>query len=132
MVAPAEVPADAGHQIVEPGVDLGDPWAGVDAAALKRAVSDQAGRPVPGVADMASYLAAAVSDVSHREVVGPLLNGGGASGVVLRRGAVVASWGDPARTEMAFSATKSILALVAGAGEPHRAGAHRAARPPAP
>ena len=74
----------------------------------------QADRPVPGPDDMESYLAAAVSDVSHREVVGPLLNGGGASGVVLRRGAVVASWGDPARTEMAFSATKSVLALVAG------------------
>ena len=100
--------------IVEPGADLGDPRAGVDGARLERAVLDQADRPVPGPDDMESYLAAAVSDVSHREVVGPLLNGGGASGVVLRRGAVVASWGDPARTEMAFSATKSVLALVAG------------------
>jgi CubicO group peptidase (beta-lactamase class C family) len=100
--------------IVERGVNLGDPWAGVDAPGLERAVRDQADRPVPGAEDMESYLAAAVSDVSQREVVGPLLNGGGASGVVLRRGAVVASWGDPARTEMAFSATKSVLALVAG------------------
>ena len=108
------VPRAATHLIVEPGVDLGDPWAGVDAPGLKRAVKDQAQRPVPGPDDMESYLAAAVSDVSHREVLGPLLNGGGASGVVLRRGAVVASWGDPASAEMAFSATKSILALVAG------------------
>jgi CubicO group peptidase (beta-lactamase class C family) len=100
--------------IVEPDVDLGDPWAGVDAQSLERAVRDQAGRPVAGAGDMASYLAAAVSDVSHREVVGPLLDGGGASGVVLRRGAVLAEWGDPARAEMAFSATKSVLALVAG------------------
>ena len=102
--------------IVERGVDkgLGDPWAGVDAQSLEHAVRDQAARPVAGAADMASYLAAAVSDVSHREVVGPLLDGGGASGVVLRRGAVLASWGDPARAEMAFSATKSVLALVAG------------------
>jgi CubicO group peptidase (beta-lactamase class C family) len=114
VAAPAEVPDDAGHLIVEPGVDLGDPWAGVDVAGLMRAVSDQAARPVTGAGDMASYLAAAVSDVSHREVVGPLLDGGGASGVVLRRGTVVASWGDPARAEMAFSATKSVLALVAG------------------
>jgi CubicO group peptidase (beta-lactamase class C family) len=99
---------------VERGVDLGDPWAGVDPARLERAVRDQADRPVPGAEHMESYLATAVSDVSHREVVGPLLNGGGASGVVLRRGALIASWGDPARTEMAFSATKSVLALVAG------------------
>jgi CubicO group peptidase (beta-lactamase class C family) len=110
MVPPAEA-----HLIMEPGVDLGDPWAGVDAAGLDRAVKGQAGRPVPGVNHMASYLAAAVSDVAAREVVGPLLNGGGPSGVVLRRGAVVASWGDPARVEMAFSATKSVLSLVAGA-----------------
>jgi hypothetical protein len=99
---------------VERGVDLGDPWVGVDARGLQRAVRDQADRPVPGPEHMESYLAAAVSDVSHREVVGPLLNGGGASGVVLRRGALIASWGDPAGTEMAFSATKSVLALVAG------------------
>jgi CubicO group peptidase (beta-lactamase class C family) len=100
---------------VERGVDLGDPWAGVDARGLERAVQDQAGRPVAGAEDMTSYLAAAVSDVCHREVVGPLLDGGGASGVVLRRGTVLASWGDPARVEMAFSATKSVLSLLAGA-----------------
>jgi CubicO group peptidase (beta-lactamase class C family) len=99
---------------VERGVDLRDPWAGVDPARVERAVRDQADRPVPGAEHMESYLAGAVSDVSRREVVGPLLNGGGASGVVLRRGALIASWGDPARTEMAFSATKSVLALVAG------------------
>jgi CubicO group peptidase (beta-lactamase class C family) len=60
---------------VERGVALGDPWAGVDAPGLARAVRDQSGRPVAGAEDMASYLAAQVSDVSHREVVGPLLDG---------------------------------------------------------
>ena len=82
-----------------------DPWEGVDADAVARAVREQAGRPVPGVQDMASYLAAQVADVSHREVVGPLLDGHGASGVVVRRGTVIASWGDPTRVEMAYSAT---------------------------
>ena len=114
VVQPSDVSSGAGDLIVEPGADLGDPWAGVDAPGLARAVRDQSGRPVAGVEDMASYLAGAVSDVSHREVVGPLLDGAGASGVVLRRGAVIARWGDPARPEMAFSATKSVLSLVAG------------------
>ncbi|WP_411125060.1 serine hydrolase domain-containing protein [Streptomyces sp. x-19] len=91
-----------------------DPWEGVDAAALARAAREQAERPVPGVEDMATYLAAQVADSSHREVVGPLLDGAGPSGVILRRGRVVASWGDPNRVEMAFSATKSVLSLVAG------------------
>ncbi|MFE6685671.1 serine hydrolase domain-containing protein [Streptomyces sp. NPDC057743] len=94
----------------------GDAWAGVDDDALARAVRRQADRPVPGVEDMATYLAAQVADASHREVLGPLLNGGGPSGVIARRGRVVASWGDPHRVEMAFSATKSVLSLVAGVG----------------
>lgn len=93
----------------------GDPWTGVNTDALARATREQSERVVRGVADMESYLAAQVSDTSHREVVGPLLDGGPPSGVVLRRGAVIASWGDPARVEMAFSATKSVLALTAGA-----------------
>lgn len=60
-----------------------------------------------------SYLAAQVGDMSHRDVLGPLLDGSGASGVVVRRGVVLASWGDPSRVEMAFSVTKSMLSLVA-------------------
>ncbi|WP_435243876.1 serine hydrolase domain-containing protein [Streptomyces cucumeris] len=92
----------------------GDPWDGVDAEAVAEAVRQQAARPVPGVGDMASYLAAQVADDSHRDVIGPLLHGGGASGAIVRRGTVIASWGDPTRAEMAYSATKSVLALVAG------------------
>ncbi|MGR3938693.1 serine hydrolase domain-containing protein [Streptomyces sp. BRA346] len=93
---------------------FGDPWEGVDAGGVAEAARRQGERSVPGVGDMAAYLDAQVADASHREVIGPLLDGGGASGVVARRGAVIASWGDPARVEMAYSATKSVLALVAG------------------
>ncbi|MPY57949.1 serine hydrolase domain-containing protein [Streptomyces spongiae] len=99
---------------LESGAVPSDPWDGVDAVALARAAREQHARPVPGIGDMASYLAAQVSDVSHRDVVGPLLDGRGASGVVVRRGAVIASWGEPDREEMAYSATKSVLALAAG------------------
>lgn len=103
-----------GLEVLETGAALGDPWEGVDAAGVARAAREQSERPVPGVDDMASYLAAQVSDASHREVVGPLLDGRGASGVVVRRGTVIAAWGDPTREEMAYSATKSVLSLVAG------------------
>ncbi|MFC8093057.1 hypothetical protein [Streptomyces sp. NPDC057301] len=103
-----------GGEVLQERGRAGDPWQGVDAAALAQAVRAQAGRPVTGIDDMASYLARQVSDASHREVLGPLLDGQGASGVVVRRGAVLASWGDPARAEMAYSATKSVLSLVAG------------------
>ena len=109
----SRIPQIAGD-VLEGGSPLGDPWQGVDREELARAVREQAARPVAGVDDMASYLAAQVADVSHREVVGPLLDGCGASGAVVRRGVVIASWGDPARAEMAYSATKSVLSLVAG------------------
>jgi CubicO group peptidase (beta-lactamase class C family) len=99
---------------MEEAVGFGDPWEGVDAEAVARAAREQGERSVPGVEDMASYLADQVADTSHREVIGPLLDGRGASGAVVRRGTVIASWGDPVRAEMAYSATKSVLALVAG------------------
>ncbi|MEK2477997.1 serine hydrolase [Streptomyces noursei] len=101
-------------EVLERGGRPGNAWEGVDAAALAQAVRAQAGRPVPGIADMASYLTAQVSDASHREVVGPLRDGRGPGGVVVRRGTVIAAWGDPTRAEMAFSATKSVLSLVGG------------------
>ncbi|MEU5273572.1 hypothetical protein AB0G77_34690 [Streptomyces hygroscopicus] len=91
-----------------------DPWEGADAEAVAQAARRQAERPVPGIEDMAACLAAQVADGSHREVIGPLLDGQGASGVIVRRGTVIASWGDPTRVEMAYSATKSVLSLVAG------------------
>jgi CubicO group peptidase (beta-lactamase class C family) len=100
--------------VLENAFTAADPWKGVDADALTRAVRAQAQRPIPGIEDMGAYLAAQVSDASHRDVIGPLLDGGGASGVVVRRGTVLASWGDPTRVEMAYSATESVLSLVAG------------------
>ena len=101
-------------EMLEDGVWMGDPLEGVELEAVEVAAAEQATRSVSGVGDMASYLATQVGDVSHRDLLGPLLDGSGASGVVVRRGAVLASWGDPTRVEMAFSATKSVLSLVAG------------------
>lgn len=63
---------------------------------------------------MAGYLATQVSDESHRDVTGPLLNGSGASGLVVHGGRMLAEWGDIHRPEMLFSATKSVVSLVAG------------------
>jgi CubicO group peptidase (beta-lactamase class C family) len=61
-----------------------------------------------------TYLASQVSDDSHREILGPLKPASGASGVVLLDGREAASWGDPEVSEMAFSATKSVVSAVAG------------------
>jgi CubicO group peptidase (beta-lactamase class C family) len=68
----------------------------------------------PDVDDIGAYLARQVSDTSHREVLGPLLPAGDASGGVWQGGELVVCWGDPSRPEMLFSATKSVIAAVAG------------------
>jgi CubicO group peptidase (beta-lactamase class C family) len=86
----------------------------VDAAALARVVHDASRRWTSAAADIDTYLAAQVSDDSHREVVGPLLAASGSSGVVRVGGQEVAAWGDPRTPEMAFSVTKSVLSVVAG------------------
>jgi CubicO group peptidase (beta-lactamase class C family) len=86
----------------------------VDLVAVRKACTRQAARKTEGIADIASYLDRQVSDESNREVIGPLLAGSDASGVVMYRGEVVGSWGDPYVPEMLFSATKAFVGLLAG------------------
>ena len=50
----------------------------------------------------------------HAAIVGPTKPRGGPAGLVLRGGYIVAEWGDPARVDMTFSASKSYLATLAG------------------
>ncbi len=85
-----------------------------DLEAVRDAVAAQSRRVTPGIGDMKDYLAKQVADASHREVVGPLLPGSSASGVVVHRGWVIGQWGDPSVPEMCFSATKTVVSMVAG------------------
>ncbi|HEX8499761.1 MAG TPA: serine hydrolase [Pyrinomonadaceae bacterium] len=48
------------------------------------------------------------------QAVGPFRERGAPAGVVLRRGYLVAEWGDTARVDMTFSVTKSFLSTVVG------------------
>lgn len=48
------------------------------------------------------------------QTIGLVKPRGGPSGMILRRGQVVAQWGDVARVDMTFSISKSYLALLAG------------------
>ncbi|MEU3453680.1 hypothetical protein ABZ671_08760 [Micromonospora sp. NPDC006766] len=86
----------------------------IDLDAVRAAVARQAERVTEGIQDIARYWDAQVADESHREVIGPLLTGTGASGVVRHHGEVVATWGDPAVPEMLFSGTKAVVATLAG------------------
>src|SRR5215218_322832 len=48
------------------------------------------------------------------EAVGPFRPRGEPTGMVIRRGYIVAEWGDPRRVDMTFSVTKSFLSTVVG------------------
>ena len=48
------------------------------------------------------------------QAVGPFAERGDPTGVVVRRGYIVAEWGDPERVDMTFSATKSFVSTVVG------------------
>jgi CubicO group peptidase (beta-lactamase class C family) len=86
----------------------------VNQVALDRIVAECSDRWTFGAADIETYLTSAVSDTSHREIVGPLRASVGASGVVWVHGEEAASWGDADAPEMAFSVTKSVVSVVAG------------------
>ncbi|WP_245607119.1 serine hydrolase domain-containing protein [Pseudonocardia spinosispora] len=86
----------------------------LDEFRLAEAIAARTGRWTRAAADMRTYLAAQVTDTDHTEVVGPLLDAGGGSGVVRFAGREVATWGDPSVPEMAFSATKSVASVAAG------------------
>jgi CubicO group peptidase (beta-lactamase class C family) len=50
----------------------------------------------------------------HGEAVGPFRERGAATGLIVRRGYIVAEWGDPDRVDVTFSVTKSFLSTVVG------------------
>ena len=47
-------------------------------------------------------------------IIGPMQPRGGVNGVILRHGYIVHEWGDTARVDMTFSASKSYVATMAG------------------
>ena len=109
-----------GPQPPRPGEGHGDALrsphgvAEADGEALMRMAAGWSQEWTRDAVDAPAYLAAQVSDVSHRDVLGPLIPAKGGSGVVLHRGRRIAGWGRTADPEMAFSATKSVVSLVAG------------------
>ncbi|MEX0666661.1 MAG: serine hydrolase [Acidimicrobiia bacterium] len=91
----------------------------IDAKLLRAAVKGALDRETVGPRDMTSYLRGILAGQSHAELLGPLRDAVGASGVIVYRGSLLARWGDPAALEMSFSATKTYLSVVAGAAFDH-------------
>jgi len=55
-----------------------------------------------------------IEPAPYNEIIGPVKDRGNPNGLILIGGRIVAEWGDTARADMTYSATKSYLATCAG------------------
>ncbi len=89
--------------------------AGFDADRLAEAVRSAEAHETTWPRDLATTLSSGrFEPPPWNEPLGPLFPRGGPNGVVVRGGRLVASWGEPARADLTFSAAKSYLAILAG------------------
>ena len=87
---------------------------GMDGALLDEAVAFIKASESENPRDLREYLTVRLTSEPHSEIVGPVKERGGVSGVILRHGYIVAEWGEPHRVDMTFSVTKSFLSTTVG------------------
>ena len=87
---------------------------GMDPARIDEAVQVSIARENPGPKDMTLFLHGSFAKEPFSTIVGPVRDRGGASGVITRRGYIVAEWGDPKRVDITNSVTKTFLTTVVG------------------
>ncbi len=86
----------------------------IDAAKLKEAIDFAIASEARAPRSQELMLTQSFGQAPFGEIVGPTKDRGGATGVVIRGGYIVAEWGDPGRVDMTHSVTKSFLAAVVG------------------
>jgi len=84
---------------------------GMDARQLDEAVQHAVANDNPETKDLANNLGV---KEPFNTPIGPVKERGGANGVIIRHGYIVAEWGDPKRVDMTFSVTKTFLTTVVG------------------
>ncbi len=88
---------------------------GMDAAKVDDAVKFAVANENPSTKDLTLDLALTFGAREPFDtLIGPAKERGPASGLIVRRGYIVADWGDPSRVDMTFSVTKSFLSTVVG------------------
>ena len=116
LLAPAAVAAQA---VYYPGA--GDDWerrapaqVGLDARQLDEAIAFAKANEAKGPRDLEAAHYQSFGREPFGEGIGPFKARGDPTGVILRRGYIVAEWGDPHRVDMTFSVTKSFLSTTVG------------------
>jgi CubicO group peptidase (beta-lactamase class C family) len=88
--------------------------AGLDAAKLKEAVDFAITNESKTPKSLEQAHLQSFGREPYGEPIGQFKDRGGATGLIIRNGYVVAEWGDPARVDMTFSVTKSFLSTTIG------------------
>ena len=86
----------------------------LDEAELKEAVTFAQGNEYSGSRDLRRAILKGFEREPFHEILGPTKKRGGPAGLILRKGYLVAQWGDIRRVDMTFSVTKSFLSTMAG------------------
>lgn len=86
----------------------------IDAAALQRAVTFAESNEYTGSRDLRQAILQGFQQEPYHQLLGPVKKRGGPAGMILKKGYLIASWGETRRVDMAFSVTKSFLSTVAG------------------
>ena len=111
--------AVAAQAVYYPG--SGDDWerrapaqVGLDARLLDEAIAFAKANEAKGPRDLEAAHYQSSGREPFGEGIGPFKTRGDPTGVILRRGYIVAEWGDPHRVDMTFSVTKSFLSTTVG------------------
>jgi CubicO group peptidase (beta-lactamase class C family) len=87
---------------------------GMNPSLVDEAVQTAIANESTGSKVMQQYLVESYGREPFDTPIGPYKDRGPASGVLLRRGYIVAEWGEPKRVDMTFSVTKTFLTTTVG------------------
>lgn len=87
---------------------------GLNASAIQKAVAFAEANEYSGPRDLRRAILKGFEREPYHELLGPVKRRGGPAGMILKKGRMVASWGDIRRVDMTFSVTKSFLSTMAG------------------
>jgi CubicO group peptidase (beta-lactamase class C family) len=121
LIAPLSLAAQKKPVAVTPYVPPAGAWeqkspsaVGMDSLKLAEAVSFAISKESRTPRDLELHHYNTFGTEPLGDPIGPLPPRGGATGIVVRRGYVVATWGNPAEAEITNSVTKSFLSTVVG------------------
>jgi CubicO group peptidase (beta-lactamase class C family) len=87
---------------------------GIDAQRLKDAIDYAIASEIRNPRDLTLNHYQTFGREPHGAATGPIKDRGDLTGVIVRRGYIVAEWGEPLRVDMTHSVTKSMLSSVIG------------------